>query len=277
MKFLGEQAKSDPEAYEKFWEQFGMYLKEGATSDFTHRDEIAKLLRFESSKTEGGKMTSLAEYVERMQDGQKEIYYINGPNRDAIESGPYLEAFRKRDLEVIYTMEPIDDFVMSHLGQFDEKKLVSADRADLELPEIKEDKEKKDENKEPALPKKEGEKLIKWMKEVLGDKVKEVVISSRLVDSPAIIVNPDGFMTSSMERVMQASSQEMQQFGGKNLEINDSHPLMKNILSVKEKDEPFAESVVKQIYDNALIQAGLMVDPRPMVERSYEILERAVK
>ncbi len=277
LKFLGEQAKSDPEAYEKFWEQFGMYLKEGATSDFTHRDEIAKLLRFESSKTEGGKMTSLAEYVERMQDGQKEIYYINGPNRDAIESGPYLEAFRKRDLEVIYTMEPIDDFVMSHLGQFDEKKLVSADRADLELPEIKEDKEKKDENKEPALPKKEGEKLIKWMKEVLGDKVKEVVISSRLVDSPAIIVNPDGFMTSSMERVMRASSQEMQQFGGKNLEINDSHPLMKNILSVKEKDEPFAESVVKQIYDNALIQAGLMVDPRPMVERSYEILERAVK
>ncbi|MCK5404937.1 MAG: molecular chaperone HtpG [Desulfobulbaceae bacterium] len=277
LKFLGEQAKSDPEAYEKFWEQFGMYLKEGATSDFTHRDEIAKLLRFESSKTEGGKMTSLAEYVERMQDGQKEIYYINGPNRDAIESGPYLEAFRKRDLEVIYTMEPIDDFVMSHLGQFDEKKLVSADRADLELPEIKEDKEKTDENKEPALPKKEGEKLIKWMKEVLGDKVKEVVISSRLVDSPAIIVNPDGFMTSSMERVMRASSQEMQQFGGKNLEINDSHPLMKNILSVKEKDEPFAESVVKQIYDNALIQAGLMVDPRPMVERSYEILERAVK
>ena len=132
-KHLAEEAKNNPEEYEKFWANFGIYLKEGVTSDFTHRDSIAKLLRFESSASEPGKLISLAEYVERMKDDQQEIYYINAPSREAAENGPYVEAFKKRELEIIYTLEPIDDFVMNHLGEFDGKKLVSADRGDLDL------------------------------------------------------------------------------------------------------------------------------------------------
>lgn len=278
LKHLAEVAKSEPEHYEKFWKTFGIFLKEGVTSDFTHREEIAKLLRFESSKSEPGKAVSLAEYVERMKEDQKDIYYINGPNRDAIEAGPYVEAFKKRDLEIIYTLEPIDDFALSHLGEFNGKKLMSADRSDIELPELDKDKTGDEKETKQALDSKATKSLTKWIKEVLGDKVKEVVDSKRLEDSPAIIVNPDGFLTSSMERIMRASGQAgLQEFGGKNLEINTKHPLIKGLETLKEKDEPFAGSVVEQIYDNAMIQAGLMVEPRSMVERTYKILERLVK
>lgn len=276
LKFLQEQATNEPETYEKFWKTFGIFLKEGATSDYTHRGDLAKLLRFETSKSEPGKLISLAQYVERMKEGQEEIYYINGPSREAIESGPYSETFKRRDIEIIYTLEPIDDFVFSHLGEFDGKKLVSADRADLKLPDLRDTTEKdQEESKAEELDKAVADSLTKWMKEVLGDKVKEVSLSKRLVDSPAIIVNPDGFFTSSMERVMRATNQE-HSIGSKNLEINGSHPLIRGLADMRIQDEEFAKNVVEQIYDNAMILAGLMIEPRSMVERSYEILGRAL-
>ena len=275
LKFLDEQAKSAPETYLEFWKTFGFFLKEGATSDFTHREAIAKLLRFESSASESGTLISLADYVGRMKEGQQEIYYINGPNRAAIESGPYLDAFKKQQIEVIYTMEPIDDFVFSHIGDFDGKKLVSADRADLKLPE---DKETAAEEAKDHLDKVIATSLTKWMKEVLGERVKEVSESKRLVDSPAIIVNPDGFMTASMERIMRASSPDgPKDFGAKNLEINTGHALIKDLADLRVKDEALARLIVEQIHDNAMVQAGLMVEPRTMVERNYQILARAVK
>ncbi len=175
-------------------------------------------------------------------------------------------------------MEPIDDFVLAHLGQFEEKTLVSADRSDLELPELKkEQKEGEEEEKKEALDSATASSLTSWIKIVLGDRVKEVKESSRLVDSPAIIVNPDAFMTSSMERIMRAAQKDSKMLSAKNLEINTSHPLIKGLAVLKEKDELFARQVVEQILDNALIQAGLTVDSRDMVARNYRILERAVE
>ncbi|MBA3015401.1 MAG: molecular chaperone HtpG [Proteobacteria bacterium] len=275
LKFLEEQAKNSPETYLEFWKTFGFFLKEGATTDFTHRESIAKLLRFESSTSEPGTLTSLADYVGRMKEGQQEIYYINGPSRSAIESGPYLDAFKKQHIEIIYTMEPIDDFVFSHVGEFDGKKLVSADRADLKLPE---DKEAAAEEAKNHLDTAIATSLTKWMKEVLGERVKEVSESKRLVDSPAIIVNPDGFMTASMERIMRASSPDgPRDFGAKNLEINTGHQLIKDLADLRVKDETLARLIVEQIHDNAMVQAGLMVEPRTMVDRNYQILARAVK
>ncbi len=278
LKHLEEEAKADPARYKEFWLKYGMFLKEGATMDYTHREAIAKLLRFESSKAEAGELVSLADYVARMAEDQKDIYYINGPSRDAIEGGPYIEAFRKREMEIIYTLEPIDDFVFSHLGEFEGKKLVSADRADLELPDLKEDAADQDTDKPEAMDTASSESLTAWMREVLGEKVKEVLASKRLTDSPAIVVNPDGFMTSSMERVMRAANQD-QQFpaASKNLEINTSHPLIKNLATMKDKNESFARTAVEQLFDNALIQAGLLVESRTMVERSYAIMEKALK
>ena len=281
LKFLGEQAGEDAEKYNEFFAEFGIYLKEGATIDYAYRDEIAKLLRFESSKSEAGKLISLADYVERMAEGQNEIYYINGPSRSAAEAGPYVEAFKKRNIEIIYTLEPIDDFVMNHLGEFAGKKLVSADRADLDLSAIKSIDGAEEKETEPSLEPEVVKSLTDWIKEALGGRVKEVIVSKRLVDSPAIIVNPDGYMTSTMERVMQAARLEkgepLQELGNKNLEINTGHPLIRQLSLLRGTDEEFARSVIEQVFDNALIQAGLMVDPRKMVERSYKILERATK
>ncbi|HIJ78352.1 MAG: molecular chaperone HtpG [Desulfobulbaceae bacterium] len=279
LKHLGELAQKEPETYVELWKTFGVFLKEGVISDFAYREELGKLLRFESSKTDSGKLTSLAEYVERMPAEQNDIYYINGPSREAIENGPYLEAFRKRNIEVIFTLDPIDDFAMSHLARFDEKKLLSADRGDLELPETEAAKEAaKEETPKEVMATEDSDSLTKWMKEALGERVKEVVASKRLTDSPAIVVNPDGFVTASMERLMRASGQDgLQPFGAKNLEVNTGHELIKGLAGLKEKDEALAKSVVEQIFDNAMIQAGLMVEPRTMVERTYKILSRLVQ
>ena len=227
-------------------------------------------------------MISLDEYVSRMKDGQKEIYYINGPSRAAIENGPYIEMFKKRNVEILYTLEPIDDFVLSHLGTFDEKKLLSADRADLRLPEST---EKKDDSQADAGKEKLAEaiqtSLCKWMKEVLGDKVKEVKPSTRLVDSPAMIVNADGYMTSSMERILAAQGRggkdnPMMISAKKEMEINPASPLIKKVADLRVKDQDFAKELTEQIFDNAMIQAGLLIDPQQMVSRSYRIMERMV-
>jgi molecular chaperone HtpG len=278
LKFLAEEEKRDSDYYLEFWNTFGIYIKEGVTSDYEFQKELAPLVRFQSSRSEDGKPTSLAGYVERMAEGQEEIYYINGPNRAAIEAGPYVEMFNKKDIEIIYTMEPIDDFVLNHLGEFDGKKLVSADRADLDLSKSGDDKES-DEDKAEKLSSDASGDLVAWLKKTLDDKVADVIESKRLVDSPAMIVNPDGYMTSSMERIMAASRMEkglVPEASKKNLEINLASPLIKQLADLVKSDESFASDVAAQIYDNAMIQAGLVVDPMVMVERNYKILNKAV-
>ncbi|MEA3468610.1 MAG: molecular chaperone HtpG [Thermodesulfobacteriota bacterium] len=277
LKFLAEEAKRDSDYYLDFWNTFGIYLKEGVTSDYEFQKELAQLVRFESSRSEDGKPTSLADYVERMGEGQEEIYYINGPNRAAIEAGPYVEMFNKKNIEIVYTMEPIDDFVLNHLGEFDGKKLVSADRADLDL--SKSGDAEADEDKSEKLNSDASGELVTWLKKTLDDKVADVIESKRLVDSPAMIVNPDGYMTSSMERIMAASRMEKgltPEASKKNLEINLGSPLIKQLADLVKSDESFAADVAAQIYDNAMIQAGLVVDPMVMVERNYKILNKAV-
>lgn len=277
LRFLDEQAKAEPEKYEKFWQTFGIFIKEGATSDYEYQKDLGKLLRFESSKSEAGKMVSLADYVFRMQPDQDKIYFINGSSRAAIEAGPYVEMFKQKDIEIIYTLEPIDDFVLNHLGEFEGKKLVSADAADISLD--KDDAEVKDDSKgqEDGGDFKE---LLDWMQELLKDSVSEVSLSKRLVDAPVMIVNPDSYMTSSMERVMAASRQDhgIPGLGAskKKMEINPKNPLISRLASLQSSDEEFARQVAWQLHDNAMIQAGLPVDPLQMVERNYKLLNKAI-
>jgi molecular chaperone HtpG len=282
LKYLDEEATREPEQYLKFWSTFGLYLKEGVTTGYEYQKEIGKLLRFESSKSEAGKPVALADYVLRMNPDQKEIYYINGPNRAAIEAGPYVEMFTKKDIEIVYTMEPIDDFVLSHLGEFDGKKLVSADSADL--PITKDEEETKEESgaeESAKLDKDALEELTKWMQKVLEKSISEVVVSKRLVDAPAMIVNPDGHMSSTMERILSAGRKEHgipeMESSKKKLEINPKNPLIIQLAELHKRDDVFAGEVAKQIRDNAMIQAGFIVDPLEMVERNYKILSRVVQ
>ncbi|HHB75924.1 MAG TPA: molecular chaperone HtpG, partial [Desulfobulbus sp.] len=276
IKFLAEEAGRDKEKYQQFWKTFGIFIKEGVTTDFEFQKDLGKLLRFESSAADPGELISLDEYIGRMKEGQDKIYYINGPSRQAIEQGPYVELFKKREIEILYTLEPIDDFVLNHLGTYEEKKLVSADRADLSLPEAADKDEGGSEEQGEKLPADKVAELCGFFKEILGDRVKEVKASDRLVDSPAMIVNVDSYMTSSMERIMQAQGGEgeLAMAGKKDLEINPASPLMKKIIEVKDKKRDFAADVANQVFDNAMIQAGLLVDSQQMVSRSYRILEQ---
>lgn len=278
LKFLKEQAHSDAEKYNTFWQTFGIFIKEGITTDFEYRDELGGLLRFASSKSDNNALVSLDDYIGRMREGQNEIYFINGPSRTALEHGPYVEMFRKRDIEIIYTLEPIDDFVLNHLGEYDGKKLVSADRADLRLPpaETGTTEEQAEGEKKEALETDKVTALCSWLKEVLGERVNEVVASDRLVDSPAMIVNADSYLTSSMERVLQANGREesLTMSGKKNMEINPVNELIKKLANLREADQDLARDVAWQIFDNAMLQAGLLVDSQQMVSRSYRIMER---
>jgi molecular chaperone HtpG len=163
LKFLEEEAKNRPEAYDEFHQEFGHFIKEGAALDYTHKDQLVKLLRYESSRTEKGKTTSLTDYVSRMSEGQKEIYYLIGPNRASIEAGPYLEGFKARNLEVLFCYEPVDEYVMNNVREFDGKKIAAADHADVKLSDLP--------KPEGALSEDEIKKLTSWLKETLGERV----------------------------------------------------------------------------------------------------------
>ncbi len=276
IRHLEDLAKNDPDTYATVWDRFGMFVKEGISSDFENRADLAKLLRFHSSAEDGDTPVSLDDYAARMREGQSDIYYLNGPTRESIEQGPYVGAFKARNIEVLYLHEPIDDFVMMNLGEYDGRKLVSADAADIELPDAPED-EAKDDRKE-HISGAELASFTTWMKETIGDTVKEVRESKRLTDRPAMIVNPDSTVTTTMKRVMKAAGQDFGGPGEKILEINTSHPLIVTLKKLRDgsADKGFLQLCARQIHDNALAEAGLLDNPRTMVDRVYDIMERAL-
>ncbi|HRE05936.1 MAG TPA: molecular chaperone HtpG [Opitutaceae bacterium] len=268
IKFLEEEAKNRPDAYQEFYSQFGIFLKEGAAIDYTHKDQVVKLLRYESSLTEKGKTTSLADYVSRFQGDQKEIYYLIGPNREALESGPYLEGFKARNLEVLFCYEPVDEYVMSNVREFDGKKLVGADHADVKLADLPKPPE------DDGLTAEQTTALASWLKETLGERVADVKASDRLVGSPALALNSDKFMSPQMRRMMKAMNKDSAETPLKvNLEINPRHAVIKRLQATRESAPEKARLVAEQVLDNALISAGLLEDPTKMVARMYKLLE----
>ncbi len=163
IKLLEEESKNDQEKYKEFYQNFSIFIKEGVAADFKNRDQLAKLLRYESSATEKGEFTTLDDYVSRMKEEQKEIYYLYAPNRETIDGGPHLEAFKARGIEVLYLYEPVDEFVMSSLAKYADKDLVSADNSDIELEEVTSDKKK------DLMSDDEAKTLCEWIKETLGE------------------------------------------------------------------------------------------------------------
>jgi TNF receptor-associated protein 1 len=270
LKFLEDEAKNRPDGYAEFYGEFGIFLKEGAATDYTHKDALAKLLRFESSRTEPGKTTSLTDYVSRMAEGQTEIYYLIGPSRDAIERGPYVEGFKTRNLEVIYGFEAVDDYVMRNLHQFDGKTLTAADSADVKLADAPAPEGE-------ALSTAEASELATWLKETLGTRVTEVKTSDRLTDSPAAVLNADKFMSPQMRRMMRAMSKDKDGEDAPlrvNLEFNPRHVIIKRLAATRANDAAKAQLIAEQLFDNALLAAGLLEDPSKMIGRLYKLLEQ---
>ena len=270
VKRLEERAKKDPDAYAKFWRDFGNYLREGIATDFENRDALAPLFRCESSILDAGTLTSLPEYVERMKDSQKEIYYLTGANRDALESGPYLEAFKARGIEVLFLYDGADDYVMGQLGSFKDKPIVSADSADIELADAPQTG-----TGEP-LPDEAMKSLCAWFAETLGkEKVAECSAGKRLVDSPAVALNPDKFMTATMRRMMRMMSKDAGTADkpvAVKVELNPRHPLIRKLDALRGSNPELAKLVAEQVLDNTLIAAGLLDNPRGMTARIYELL-----
>ncbi len=266
LKFLEDEAKNRADAYHEFYKEFGHFLKEGAALDFTHKEQLTKLLRFESSLTEKGKTTSLADYVSRLGADQKEIYYLLGPNRASIESGPYLEGFKARNLEVLFCYEPVDEYVMNNVREFDGKKITAADHADVKLSDLP--------KPEGALSEDDVKKLTGWLKDTLGERVAEVKASDRLVDSPVLALNADKFMSPHMRRMMKAMNREGADSPLRvNLEINPRHAVIKRLFEHHTANPDRAKLVAEQLLDNALISAGLLDDATAMVARLNKLLE----
>jgi molecular chaperone HtpG len=274
---LQKMAKDDEKKYFEFWREFGKYFKMGY-SDYANVEKFSDLLRFNSSQDENADgLTSFAQYIERAKENQKEIYYLTLPSREAVESNPYLEIFEKKGLEVFYLYEPVDEFVMDALRKYKDFDLKSVEHADLkkldEMKNVKEAKKAKDLNKEDT---KTFDKLLRRMKDILGDRVTEVVESKRLTDSPSCLVSPDGSITSSMQKIMNLMNKDMTP-PKKAMEINKDHELVRNLLEIYKKDakDKYLEQITEQLYESALLLEGYLTDPHKMVNRIQDILEKS--
>lgn len=263
LKHLEEEAAKDPAAYDRFYGQYQRFLKEGMLADHDYREDLGKLLRYESSATEPGKRTSLAEYVSRMPSDQKEVYYLLAPNRAAAGASPYYEVFKARGQEVVFVDDPIDEFVMERLMEFEKKPVVAAEKAGLKL----------ESTGDGGLSAESAKALVGWLKEMLGDRVGEVRVSERLVDSPAVVLEPDAHMTASMRRMLRTLHREQ---GGDeeklDLEINPRHALVSGLEALRQSNPGLAVKIGEQLYDTARLSAGLLDDPRGMLVRMNELL-----
>ncbi|NQU64563.1 MAG: molecular chaperone HtpG, partial [SAR324 cluster bacterium] len=265
-------SEKEKERYDKFWKDFGYFIKEGIHTDFANRDKLTELYRCESS-FEVGKLTSLDDYVKRMGTDQEEIYYVYGKNRVAIENSPNLEYFKKNKIEVLYLFEEIDDFILPSIGTYKEKTLVGIDKADLKLKE----EEAADKEKVP-LNQKVKKKLLGYFKDILGDRVEDVIESKRLVDSACTLVSPKDSMNANMERMMKMMNHDFK--GGKRvMEVNLSNPLIQHLSDIQKKfpQDPLLKDCIEQLFEGASLLEGTLEDPSKLVPRTTSLMEKATE
>jgi len=271
---LLEEIAEDKDNFKKFYEQFSKNLKLGIHEDSTNRKKLAGYLRYFSSAS-GDEMCSLSDYVSRMKENQKDIYYITGESKDVVGSSSFVERLKKRGFEVIYMTEPIDEYVVQQLKEFDGKNLVSVTKEGLELPEDEEEKKKKEADKEKFEP------LCKVMKDILDKKVEKVVVSNRLVSSPCCIVTSQYGWTANMERIMKAQALRDTSTMGymaakKHLEINPDHSIVENLRQRAEtdKNDKSVKDLVLLLFETALLSSGFSLeDPAVHAKRIHRMIK----
>ncbi|NUP11922.1 MAG: molecular chaperone HtpG [Polyangiaceae bacterium] len=265
LKALKELSESEPERYTTFWRLFGKVLKEGVSVDWKNKDAILELCRFESLSTKEGETTSLAAYVKAMPEDQKDIYYLTGMGRRAVEASPHLEAFRKKGYDVLFLTDPIDEWVVQSITEYEKRRLKSVTHGDIDLGESQADTS-------------DVTAALAAIKQALGDRVKDVRFSKRLTDSASCLVAEEGDPGANMERIMKMVDERAQE-RKRILEVNPGHPVVKNIaaLALKEMGSDRVNGYCETLYDQALLAEGVVEDPARLVRRLQELLTEATK
>jgi molecular chaperone HtpG len=265
---LKDWSENKQDKFMKFYKNFGTLLKTGLNSDFTNRDKIIDLLRFESSTKPAGEMTTFKEYVSRMKDFQKEIYFISGDNRGLLEHNPKLEYFKKNDVEVLFLTEPIDVFTVPSLSEYDKKPIKSVDKADIAL---------KPQDQIVKPDDKLSESLLKLFKDELKGKIEDVVVSKRLVDSAATLVSGKDTMDPQLEKMMKMMHPEYKGESKRILEINIEHALIKNLskLYLSDTNNPMIRKCIDQLYEGALFVDGELPSTSDFIKRMTDIMTQA--
>lgn len=275
---------------DEFYREYSFFLKEGVCQDYEFQSTLAKLLRFETNKNTTRELISLDEYISNLRPEQKDIYYLCAPTREAAALSPYLEAFEKANLEVIFVYTAIDDFVMANLEKYEGRNLVSVEKGDIDLSKFQSDdkgNDKKDgssdestDKEEETLNATEAMDMSLWFKQSLGDsKVGSCRPSSRLVSSPAIVTDNESGAMRRMMRMVDTSdgTRDSMPLPKQNIEINPSHPLIVGLHKIKDSEPVLARVLAEQVYDNCLVAAGLMDDSRTMLPRLNDLLISVVK
>ena len=272
---LSDMAATEPSQFAAFWDQFGPVLKEGVHTDDENKDKLVELLRFQSTLSETkDDLVSLKQYVGRMREGQKHIYYISGESREIVEKSPHLEVFRDKSIEVLYFLDPIDEWLVNDLYNYDGKQLRSVAKGDLDLGDLGAEDKKQREGMESKY-----KKLSERIKNILSDTVKEVRVTARLKDSPCCLVSDEHDLGPFMEKMMKAMGQAVPETKAI-LEINGSHPIVENLLALYEKDakSPLLDEWVKLLHDQALIAGGAQPrDATAYAKRVNDLLLKASK
>ncbi|XP_022235693.1 heat shock protein HSP 90-alpha-like [Limulus polyphemus] len=271
---LFEEICEDKDMFKKFYEQFSKNLKLGIHEDSQNRKKLAEFLRYYTSSS-GDEMCSLKDYVSRMKENQKHIYFITGESRDQVSNSAFVERVRKRGLEVIYMIEPIDEYCVQQLKEYDGKTLVSVTKEGLELPEDEEEKKKWEEDKAKF------ESLCKVIKDILDKRVEKVVVSNRLVSSPCCIVTSQYGWSANMERIMKAQALRESSTMGymaakKHLEINPDHPVMENLRQKADadKNDKSVKDLVLLLFETALLCSGFSLeDPQKYASRIHRMVK----
>ena len=267
LKMLDRMGKNKPEEYQTFWNEFGKVLKEGPAEDISNKEAIAKLLRFSSTHTdESTENVSLEQYIERMKEGQDKIYYVVADSFEAAKSSPHLEIFRKKGIEVLLMADRVDEWMMSHLTEFNDKQFASITRGDLDLGDLDDAETKKAQEQSE----KEVEGLVDRIQTVLGDKVKEVRFTHRLTDSPACVVVDDNDMSSQMQKLMESVGQAVPE-AKPIFELNPEHQLVKH-LNVEQDEDKFAQWSDVLLDQALLAERGSLKDPAAFVAKLNKLM-----